>query len=132
VKEKLFMVHVEIPRRRPWAGIGLLAAVALGALVAVVNIYAGLLLIALAGAGVGIVALAGTRPALAASAFTGSAAKMNAWPAVAQRTIYDDEGVSHVAIAVPAASADGYQTVWTTDGYVLVDTAGKVVYKLKQ
>ncbi len=34
--------------RRSWASIGWLAAIALGALVAVVNIYAGLLLMALA------------------------------------------------------------------------------------
>jgi hypothetical protein len=125
------MVHVEIPQRRPWIGIGVLAAVALGVLVAVVNIYAGLLLITLA-AGGATLALPGVRAMLIPASAGQRAAEVVTWPAVEQRTICTAEGDSRAAIVVPATSAEGYHTVWTSEGYVLADDAGKIVYALKR
>ena len=126
------MVHVEIPQRRPWIGLGLLAAVALGALLAVVNIYAGLSLIALAVAGGAAIALPGVRGLLLPATAAQPAAEVVSWPAVEQRAVYAADGIARAAIVVPAASAAGYQTVWTSEGYALVDAAGKIVHALKR
>ena len=118
--------------RRSWASIGWLAAIALGALVATLNIYAGLLLMALAIVGAATFVLprmsAPQRPAIVEAPATVAAS----WPPSAQRSVYTADGEARAALVVQAEAAEGYQTVLTSDGYALVNGAGQVVYRLKR
>lgn len=50
----------------------------------------------------------------------------------AQRGVLAADGTERQALVVPAAAAEGYQTVLTIDGYVLVNAEGRVVYTLNR
>src|SRR5688500_13814034 len=118
--------------RRSWISIGWLAAIALGALVAVLNIYAGLLLMALAVVGAAAFALPRGRAPQQRSIVEDPATVGTRWPSSVQRTIYTADGETRAAFVVPAQAAEGYQSVLTPDGYMLVNHEGQVVYTLKR
>jgi hypothetical protein len=48
----------------------------------------------------------------------------------AQRDVWTADGTPRQAQVLPVTSVDGYQTVLTIDGYVLVNAEGRVVYAL--
>jgi hypothetical protein len=50
----------------------------------------------------------------------------------AQRGVVAADGSARQALVIPAAAVDGYQTVLTIDGYVLVNAEGRVVYALSR
>jgi hypothetical protein len=118
--------------RRSWISIGWLAAIALGALVAVLNIYAGLLLMALAVVGAAAFALPRARAPQQQSIVEDPATVGMRWPSSVQRTIYTADGEARAAFVVPTQAAEGYQSVLTPDGYMLVNHEGQVVYRLKR
>lgn len=117
-------------QRRSWAGAGGLVAILGGLLVAFLNIYAGMLLV-----GLGLLAIAamllqvratpagGARPRKAVAAFAPSTG--------VQRVVYTADGDPRAALVVPVESTPGYAMVLTSEGYKLVDDAGKIVYTLK-
>jgi hypothetical protein len=126
------MIHAEISRSRPWAGIAWVAALMIGGLIALINIYAGMLLIAFSTALlVGYAALQWSRT-LPASVASYSAPPRAAWQPMEQRTIATAEGVEQTALVIPIEQAAGYEMVLTVDGYKLVDGTGRVVYALKR
>jgi hypothetical protein len=121
------MVQVRTLRRRSWAGMVWLSVVALAILIAAINGYIGLLLIASATALATIIVLgAGTRPAKR------MISAQIAWEPVAQRSISTAEGATRSALVTGIEQTDGYQMVLTIDGYRLIDANGQVVYTLKQ
>ena len=117
-------------QRRSWAGAGGLAMIFVGLLVAFLNLYAGMLLI-----GLGLLSIAAlllqmrarpagrARPRKAVAAFAPSTGT--------QRVVYTADGDARAALVVPVESAAGYAMVLTSEGYKLVDEAGKIVYALK-
>jgi len=126
------MVHAEIPRRCPWVGMIWFVAILLGALLALINIYAGVLLIAFSTAlALGFATLQRS-PAYRAPAARSREPRRIAWPPMAQRTVATPEGFEQAALVIPIERNDGYEMVLTADGYKLVDAAGRVVYALKR
>ena len=116
------MIYATVPQRRPWVGIGWLAALAVGLLLSILNLYLGIALIGLATAAVLLLALPATRSRAAAPA---------TWRASARRTIATADQEERVGFVVPAESTPGYTPMLTRDGYVLVNEAGTIVYRLK-
>ena len=47
-----------------------------------------------------------------------------------RRTIYGADGTEQEAFVVPVQGIDGYQTVLTAEGYMLVNDHGEIVYTL--
>jgi hypothetical protein len=109
-----------------------LLAVVCGLLVAVLNIYAGALLIVLPTLMIAGFALPNGRTVQPAPAVARSAPARIVWAPMAQRSISTADGAERQALVVPSQQADGYQMVLTTDGYALVDDQGQVVYTLKR
>jgi hypothetical protein len=125
------MIHAEAPRRRPWAGIAWMTAFAAGGVVTLINISAGLLLIAFCTV-LALVYIA--RPRLLISRAPAAAQRRPAhiaWQPMAQRTIVTADGAEQSALVAPIGESDGYEMVLTIDGYKLVDQAGRVMYTLK-
>ena len=118
--------------RRSWVSIGWLAAIALGALVATLNIYAGLLLMALAVVGAATFVLPRTSAPQQPTMVGAPATVVTSWPSSVQRTVYTADGEARAALVVPVEATEGYQTVLTSDGYALVNDTGQVVYTLKR
>jgi hypothetical protein len=118
-------------QRRSWLTWGWLIAIAAGALVAALNIYAGMLLIALVVASMVPLLLPQMRSQ--SPRVVGVAPKTGAaeWPATVRRAIYTPDGDERPAFVVPAESAPGYQAVLTSAGYKLVNDAGQIVYGFK-
>jgi hypothetical protein len=119
------MLQAQATRQRALASLGWLAALAIGALVAAINIYAGGLLLLLTLLALVGVALMQARPAAGSSA----SRALPIAPA-AQQIVFTAEGAELPAIVVPAESAGGYRTVLTSTGYHLVNDAGQIVYTL--
>jgi hypothetical protein len=119
------MLQVQTQRHRSWAGLILLCVVAFSLLIAAINSYTILLLLAGAIAVTSIIILGTytTNRQLAARII---------WQPVAQRTISSAEGTVQPALVVPIERDDGYDMVLTVEGYKLIDEAGQVVYTLKQ
>jgi hypothetical protein len=124
------MLYVVSSRRRSWVSIGWLMAIAVSVVVAVFNIYAGLLLMLVAAIAGATFVLAGRVPQ-SRSASRQPAAVGKAWSPIQRRTIYMADGAAREAFVVPVQGIPGYQTVLTADGYKLVNDAGQVVYTLK-
>lgn len=116
------MIHAEIPQRRPWGAIGLLAALAFGALLAVFNLYAGLALIAVALLAVLALALPLVRVTRRAQV---------TWRASVRRSLVTAEQEPQMAFVISAESVPGYTPMLTRDGYVLVNGEGTIVYRMK-
>jgi hypothetical protein len=125
------MLYVQTLHRRPWVSIGWLIIIALGALVAVFNIYVGVLLMTLASLNGAMLVLSRIgvphQPSVAQEEAGGAAA----WPSTVQRTVYTTAETTHAAFVVPVQGIEGYQTVLTRDGYRLVNDAGQIVYTFK-
>jgi hypothetical protein len=123
------MIHAEIPRRRPWVGVIWLVAIALGALLVALHLYAGVLL-ALSAALVATY-IAALQPSMPRAARP-RAAPRPAWQPAAQRTIVTADGAEQSALVAPVAGESDLTMVLTVEGYKLVDEAGRVVYALKR
>jgi hypothetical protein len=119
------MLQVQAQRRRSWAGIVWLSLVAFGALLAAINGYIGILLIASSALlAIMIVVATHTRNRVALGRV--------AWKPMAQRIISSADGATQPALIVPIERNDGYEMVLTVDGYRLIDDVGRVVYTLKR
>lgn len=116
------MIHAEIPQRRPWGAIGLLAALAFGTLLAVFNLYAGLALI-------GVAILTVLAMALPAGARARRAPLL--WRASVRRSLVTAEQEPQMAFVIPAESVPGYTPMLTREGVVLVNDEGTIVYRMK-
>ncbi|KPV51613.1 hypothetical protein SE17_20195 [Kouleothrix aurantiaca] len=116
------MIHAEIPQRRPWGAIGLLAALALGTLLAVFNLYAGLALIAVAV----LTVLAMALP------LGGQARRAQvSWRASVRRSLVAAGQEPQMAFVIPAESVPGYTPMLTREGVVLVNDEGTIIYRMK-
>src|SRR5688572_540571 len=120
------MLHMQSLHRRSWVSIGWLIAIALGVLVAVFNIYAGVLLITLASVGGATLVLPRSSLPQQPSVANMPAAGAAAWPSTVQRTVYTTAGTTRSAFVVPVQAIEGYQTVLIRDGYNLVNDAGQI------
>ena len=118
------MLQVRTQHRRPWAGLIWLGVVVFSLLLAAINGYTALVLIAgaIAVAGILVLGTAGTGRRPAARVI---------WQPVEQRAISGAEGVTQPALVAPIERSDGYEMVLTIEGYKLIDEAGRVVYSLK-
>ena len=124
------MVQIATLRRRSWAGMvwllvvsgGLLVALALGSTIVLLAALTAALLS-------GWLLLRGQAPARASSqpASTDAAGSPRA-----QRGVWTADGTLRQAQVLSVAAVDGYQTVLTIDGYVLVNAEGRVVYALNR
>lgn len=121
-KKGTAMLYAQTISRRPWLGLAWLAAIAIGALLAIFNLFAGLLLLALAG----LAAVALAWP----SARVPAASPAQLLPS-ARRQIAGAGGEPSVAFVVVAESTAGYRPVLTAQGYKLVNEQGQVVYSLR-
>ena len=119
------MLRVQTQRRHPRAGIIWLSIVAFSLLIAAINGYTILVLLASAIAVASIIIL-GT--------YTTSRKRVArvTWQPVAQRTISSAEGAMQSALVAPIERDDGYEMVLTVEGYKLVDRSGQIVYTLKR
>ena len=119
------MLQVQTQRHRSWAGLIWLSLVGISLLIAVINSYTILLLLAgaIAVASIIILGTYTTNRQLAARII---------WQPVAQRTISSAEGTEQPALVAPIERDDGYEMVLTVEGYKLIDQAGQVVYTLKR
>jgi hypothetical protein len=124
-KGKHFMVQVQTQRRRSWAGLIWLSIVAFSLLIAAINGYTILLLLAgaIAVASIIILGTYTTNRKLTARVI---------WQPMAQRTISSAAGTEQPALVASIERDDGYQMVLTVEGYKLIDEAGQVVYTLKR
>lgn len=123
------MLQSQLQRRRPLAGIFWILLIAGGVALALVNLYAGLLLIALGA----LVALAMTRTnalAVPRAAVARPAPRQALWAAAEQRVLADASGAARPAIVVHRDAESGYETVLTSEGYALVNRAGERVLPL--
>ena len=125
------MLQALSPRQRSWAGMAWLIAFACGLLVAVVNIYAGVALVALFTLVLAAFVLLSGRAAPPMPVTPRRAPARLAWAPVPQRSISTADGAVRPALVIPLDQADGFQMVLTGDGYALVDDAGQVVYTLR-
>jgi hypothetical protein len=125
------MLYVQSLHRRSWVSIGWLIVIALGTLVAVFNMYVGVLLIMLASLGGAMLVLPRISLAQQPSVTQEPASGAATWPSTVQRTVYTTAGTTHSAFVVPVQGIEGYQTVLTRDGYRLVNDAGQIVYTFK-
>ncbi len=116
------MLYVPTLSRRSWLGLAWLAAAVFGVLAAILNLYAGLLILALVA--VGAVALA------LPSAHAAKAQPARILPS-ARRLIASAEGEPSMAFVVVAESTPGYRPVLTAQGYKLVNEEGEVVYTFR-
>ena len=116
------MIHAEIPQRRPWGAIGLLAALAFGTLLAVFNLYAGLALVGLAV----LVVVAMALP------LGGRARRARvSWRASVRRSLVTAAQEPQMAFVIPAESVPGYTPMLTRDGVVLVNDQGTIIYRMQ-
>ena len=123
------VVHITARRSLLRAGIVLLAVLAgTTALLLAIYALAGLQAVLLAA-----LAVPATLAVLAARPQRRRAAP-EVYPARAQRTVELEDGSLRQAIIVPVeqagGQADGRQMVLTAEGYMIVDAAGRVIYKL--
>ena len=119
------MLRVQTQRRHSWAGIIWLSIVAFSLLIAAINGYTILVLLASAIAVASIIIL-GTHTTKR------KLTNQIAWQPVAQRMILTDDGATQSALVAPIERHDGYEMVLTIEGYKLIDRAGQVVYTLKR
>jgi hypothetical protein len=123
------MLTVQSLGRRSWMHIGWLILMALGALVAVFNLYTGLLLMLLIAIGGAALVAPNSLPRLRTATRKRRAARVALTPSP-RRIIYTADGNDQVAFVVPVQGVDGYQTVLTSEGYKLVNDNGEIVYTL--
>ena len=120
------MVQIATLWRRSWAGMAWLLVISVGLVVALALGNTIVLLAALTAALLsGWLLLRGQ--ALAASP---PASTYRIGVPRAQRGVWIADGRLRQAQVLPVAAVDGYQTVLTIDGYMLVNAAGRVVYTL--
>jgi hypothetical protein len=119
------VVQVASVRRRSWAGLAWLIVIATGALIALA-LGNTIVLLATLLVGLALRALAPASP-IARSASSGAAGSPRA-----QRAVQAADGTIRQALLVPAEAVEGYQTVLTIDGYVLVNAEGQVVHALSR
>jgi hypothetical protein len=119
------MLQVQTQRRRTWAGLLWLSVIAFSLLIAAINSYMILLLLAgaIALASIVVLGMHTTNRKLVARVI---------WQPMVQRTISSAEGTAQPALVAPIERDDGYEIVLTVEGYKLLDEAGQVVYTLKQ
>ena len=126
------MLQAESVYRRSWAGAAWLLAGICGALLTLVNLYAGVLLVALAMLGATATMVFSTRMRRLQATPEVQVIGRTMPPATTQRVVYTTDGIALQAIVVAVGGVDGYTTVLTTGGYKLVNNAGQIVYSLKQ
>ncbi|HEU5103135.1 MAG TPA: hypothetical protein VFU22_29140 [Roseiflexaceae bacterium] len=124
------MVQASLPRRRTWTSTTWLIASTAAMLIALALGYTLMLwAIVVIAALSGVLLLGGGASARAA----GQPAPAGAGQAPqAQREVWKTDGTIQQALIVPAQATEGYQTVLTIDGYVLVNAEGQVVYALNR
>lgn len=124
------MIHTQTLRRRSWAGLAWLSAVALSALIAAIIGSTAALLVA------GSIVLAGIAGMIMLGVGTANRAPSGSarivWAPVPQRSITTAEGTSQSALVVPIERNDGFEMVLTVEGYKLIDEVGQVVYTIKR
>ena len=119
------MLLAQSLRGRSWVGIGLAIVAVAGAIITMLNLFAGLLFLGLALLGLALALAAPVR------AMPRGPARVRLARA-AQLTVYTPEGAELPALMVPVEGVEGYQMVLTSAGYRLVNGDGQVVYALKR
>lgn len=120
------MLQSQLPRRRSLAGFFWMLLVAGGVALALVNVYAGLLLMALGTLVSLALARADALPATRRSQAQ-PAARLSSWGPAEQRVLVDAADEQRAAIVVQRDAANGYEAVLTAEGYKFVNAAGEQV-----
>jgi len=126
------LLQAQIPQRRSWASAGWLVVFVCAALLAAINIHAGILLVMLAMLGATAAMFVQAHVSRSGTLPKQSTMARYVRPTMLQRVVYTPGGTARQGIVVPVRGVDGYTTVLTTDGYKLVNDRGQIVYSLER
>jgi hypothetical protein len=126
------MLQSQLPRRRLPAGIFWIALVAGGAALALANLYAGLLLIALGALAALALARADALAALRPASTPARSGQQVAWGRSEQRALVDATGQPRAAFVAHRDAESGYETLLTSEGLVVVNASGEPVLPIRR
>jgi hypothetical protein len=121
------MLQSQLQRRRSMAGIFWIATMAAGVALALTNLYAGLLLVALGTLVALAVARADALPALRATTAGATGGRRAALGRSEQRALADSAGEPRAAFVAHRDAESGYETLLTSEGLVVVNASGERV-----